>query len=213
MQIAGYSFRDPSLCDQALSHKSLEVNNQRLETFGDAIIRMIVVEYLFHNYPSLDEGQLTQLTVQIIRGSCLASLARSLEIQDKIRFASPNIQPTEAILEDTFEALVAAIYLDGGYEQSKTWLVNLLHQVLPQDLQELLIKSPKNSLQELCISAYKAYPSYALLETKHKAPNEVFIASVSSPDGALHAIARGAKKIEAEEQAATLLLEQLETFP
>ena len=120
-----YRFRDTDLRTRALSHRSVgAANNERLEFLGDALVNMLVAEMLFEQYPKADEGELTRRRAHLVSEPALAAVARELELGDALLLGPGELKSggyrRDSILADAFEALVAAIYLDGGWEGCRT---------------------------------------------------------------------------------------------
>ena len=115
-----HRFRDEGLREQALTHRSAgRVNNERLEFLGDALVNLIVAELLYEYRPKASEGELTRLRAQLVSGPALAEVARRLALGDLLHLGPGELKSggfrRESILADAFEALVAAVYLDGGW--------------------------------------------------------------------------------------------------
>jgi ribonuclease III len=116
-----YSFRDSSLATLALTHRSAgKPNNERMEFLGDALLGAIVAEMLYETHPKASEGEMSRLRAQLVNGQALAEMARELELGDRLKLGSGELKSggfrRDSILADAFEALVAAVYLDGGFE-------------------------------------------------------------------------------------------------
>ena len=116
-----YRFRDPALAQLALTHRSIgKPNNERLEFLGDALLGAIIAEMLYEVHPKASEGELSRLRAQLVNGQALAVLARELELGDELKLGPGELKSggfrRDSILADAFEALVAAVYLDGGFD-------------------------------------------------------------------------------------------------
>ena len=116
----GHPFANPALLAQALTHRSAGVqNNERLEFLGDALINLIVAELIFEQHPRADEGEMTRLRASLVNGSALASIARDEQIGDLLRLGPGELKSggfrRDSILADAFEAVVAALYQDAGW--------------------------------------------------------------------------------------------------
>jgi ribonuclease-3 len=118
-----YQFNDPNLLQCALTHSSLsaqEIDNQRLEFLGDAILGLLVAEKLYQDYPDDDEGALDHMRAGLVNGKTLALVAKELEIGAALQMSEAHRlhrpEPSQAMLEDALEAVIGAIYLDGGLE-------------------------------------------------------------------------------------------------
>lgn len=134
-----YEFKNKSLRKKAFTHISRAnemgiESNQRLEFLGDSILSLIVAEYIYENYPEYPEGKLTELRAAIVCEKTLAKIARKLGLGEKLVFgrseAKSNGKDKDSILADTFEALLAAIYLDSDMETAKKVTLNVLGETL-----------------------------------------------------------------------------------
>lgn len=148
-----YYFQDPELLKRALTHSSAESeNNQRLEFLGDAVLELVVSEYLYHLYQTYEEGMLTKVRAAIVTESALAKAAKLLKLGDYIVFGKGE-QKTQgkekpSILSDAFEAFLGAAYLDGGYELVKNIALKLLGNVIGEALAGKGFTNYKSILQE-----------------------------------------------------------------
>ena len=116
-----YRFRDPALAELALTHRSVgKPNNERLEFLGDALLGVVIAELLFEVHPKSNEGELSRLRAQLVNGQELAAVARELELGDELKLGPGELKSggfrRDSILADAFEALVAAVYLDSGFD-------------------------------------------------------------------------------------------------
>ena len=160
-----YAFRDPRLATLALTHRSVgRPNNERLEFLGDALLNMLVAELLFELHPRADEGELSRLRAQLVNGIALADVARGLEIGGGLRLGSGELKSggfrRDSILADAFEALLAAVYLDGGFDACRGVVRGLFAPraaALPRPE-----KDPKTRLQELLQARGQPLPRYEL---------------------------------------------------
>lgn len=211
-QRIGYQFRHSALLEQALTHRSLareHPHNQRLEFLGDAVLGMMVAELLYTLYPDADEGDLSKRLVALVNGEQLAAIARELDL-GTLLFMSPSEEEqrgreNSSNLEDACEALLGAIYLDGG--------VDAVRPVFAQfwkPLAETLKSAPKDaktSLQEWAQARALPLPEYKVLSAEGPAHAPDFIIEVVV--GGKTAQGRGANKRLAERLAAETLLKQL----
>lgn len=162
----GYRFADESLLDLALTHRSAgRPNNERLEFLGDALVNMVVAEMLFDARARADEGELSRLRAQLVSEPALAERARELQLGDALHLGPGELKSggfrRDSILADAFEALVAAIFRDGGFDACRTWLHAIFAAPLaaagtPQ-------KDPKTRLQEWLQGRGLPLPQYELV--------------------------------------------------
>ena len=151
----GYQFQNVKLLETALTHISLAneqgiQSNQRLEFLGDSILSLIVAEYIFREFRSMDEGRLTEIRAAAVCEKSLAAAARKLDLGSGIRFGKSETvcdgKNKDSILADTFEAVLGAMYLDGGLEPCREWVMENLRQTI-LDSSELDFTNYKSELQ------------------------------------------------------------------
>ena len=158
-KIIGYTFKDRELLLEALTHPSYPKqhseytkNYQRLEFLGDAILDFVITEELYELYPQDTEGQLANYRAALVNGAVLGSLASDIKAEEFIRLSDAEYNAggnrKESILEDVLEALIGAIYLDGGMEETRQFILKLYGEV--GDLLERFLphQNPKGQLQE-----------------------------------------------------------------
>lgn len=205
----GYRFRDPGLLRLALSHASLahEENNQRLEFLGDAVLGMAVAHLVYELFPRDREGELARRLAALVRGETLAVIARNLNLGDHLILGTSEKQVSgeqnASNLEDALEALIGAVYLDGGYPAAESfvrrhWLAVASQQVAPP-------KDGKTALQEWAQGRGLPVPSYHLLETAGSAHAPTFTVEVVV-QGFEPESAQASSKRSAEQMAASALL-------
>ena len=220
----GYTFRDPALLREALTHSSYAneqraknhtvVCNERLEFLGDAVLASIVSEYLFCEYPDLPEGELTQRRKAVVQSVALASYSRQLGVGDFLFLGNGEEKgggrERQSTLENTFEALVAAIYLDAG-ENGKSYARALILPFIEKELRENyspVITDPKTELQQLIQQAEGDFLEYFVVDESGPDHNKTFWVEARMNS---NVIGRGSgrSKREAEQNAA---LEALKLF-
>lgn len=208
----GYQFRNISLLERALTHPSLgkQENNQRLEFLGDAVIGLVVAHILYDLFPQEQEGELARRQASLVRGETLAQVARDIKLGDALKVATSEIQSggrdNSSNLEDALEALLGAIYLDGGLAAVEEFVVPRWKK-----LAETAIVAPKDAktaLQEWAQGRGLPLPVYSLLETIGSAHSPVFTIEVAV-QGYEPAQAKATSKRAAEQLAAGALLERL----
>ena len=209
----GYHFADPSLLDLALTHRSAgRPNNERLEFLGDALVNMVVAEMLFEARPRANEGELSRLRAQLVSEPALAERARELHLGDVLKLGSGELKSggfrRDSILSDAFEALVAAIYRDGGFAACRDWLRRVFAEPLaavgpPQ-------KDPKTRLQEWLQGRGLPLPQYELLAEHGEEHARTFdVACVLAHPEAVRFEGRGGSRRAAEQVAAQAALDVL----
>lgn len=213
-QRLGYSFQDEKLAQLALTHRSKGgKNNERLEFLGDSILSLIISDALFKRFPQAKEGKLTRLRSQLVRGKTLASIAREFELGEFLILGSSVIKSgehrRESILADTVEALIGAIYLEGGLESTRevvlAWYQSRLQNLSLEDP----VKDAKTRLQEYQQKHRLRLPIYDVQSVVGPTNEQVFTVSCSVPELADPLVAKGNSRRHAEQAAAELVLEQL----
>lgn len=218
----GVAFRDPFLLQQAFIHSSyINENpdfplpdNERLEFLGDALLSFIVTEKLYHEFPHLTEGELTEIRISLIREETLAQLASALKLGDYLYLGkgedSTGGRQRQTNLADTFEALIGAIFLDQGLTATKDFILRKLHSQLEQIKTEGIGQNYKALLQELTQAKYKQLPTYLIVEASGPDHDKDFTVEVALEDRILGA-GSGKSKRTAEMEAARIAWQKLTT--
>jgi ribonuclease-3 len=169
----GWDFKNSALLREALTHRSYSFekksdypDNQRLEFFGDAVLEIIASEYLFNRYPDATEGELTKIRSSMTRGDALYELAVKLEI-DNYMFLGKGEKSLEGKNQETrvidaFEALIAALYIDAGYDFCRDFYLQLVSETWDDPYDIMLRQNPKGTLQEMTQKLYGERPVYKL---------------------------------------------------
>ena len=206
----GYRFRDPKLLEQALTHTSYAnenrsnriTHNERLEFLGDSILGFVVADYLYRNYPSRLEGELTRMRAELVCERSLAVMARELKLGDELRLGKGEERnggrSRESILSDACEAILAAAYLDGGFEAAKGIVYRY---VLDRVADAGRSRDFKTLLQELVQREKGHTLSYHLLEESGPDHDKTFVVEVLR-DGESVGTGTGHSKKLAEQAAA-----------
>ena len=168
-----YKFKNTQLLEIALSHPSISkqaLENQRFEFLGDSLLSWCVSDYLFQNFTEVDEGRLNLMKVSIVSGKSLTQKAIQLKLDNYLKmsdsYAKNFGKPTDSMLENCFEALVAAIFLDSDYEQAKEWIIKTFSQELLQASEQADLQNPKGRLQEWAQSQESgALPRYEVIKS------------------------------------------------
>lgn len=170
-----YDFANKELLKEALTHRSyavergLKYDNQRLEFLGDAVIEILLTEYLFNRYQSEQEGILTKMRSAIVKQGALAQLARELGFGDFLRMGKGEKEALgserDSTLCDLFEATIGAFYLDAGIDKVKEFLIPLIEKYYPDPAALLITLNPKGALQEYTQKEFGVAPVYELLES------------------------------------------------
>jgi len=215
----GYRFRDPVHLRIALTHKSWAneqgedvEHNERLEFLGDAVLSLVVGHLLMCRFPQWNEGTLSKARSALVSATGLADLARDLELGEPLRLGRGEQRTggreKPSILSDAFEALCAAIYVDGGFERIYQVIESLLSERLEQSDRGLRQRDPKTHLQERIQAVTKRPPTYVLKDTSGPEHDLRFTVAIEV-EGQEIASGIGRTKKEAEQTAAAGVLEQL----
>ncbi|HEX6834825.1 MAG TPA: ribonuclease III [Rudaea sp.] len=209
-----YQFRDPELRRRALSHRSIGAdNNERLEFFGDALVNLFVAELIYERFPKADEGALTRIRARLVSEPALAEIARDLEMGDHLHLGPGELKSggfrRDSILADAFEALIAAVYLDGGWETCRR-IARELFESRVANMESGTEKDAKTRLQELLQARGMPLPVYELVGTSGADHAKVFDMVCVIPSADLRAEGRGSSRRAAEQAAAANALAQLE---
>ncbi len=214
-QRLGYQFKDKNLIIEALTHKSSKqpYNNERLEFLGDAVLDLIVGEYLYSGFKDVAEGELSKLRASLVNEKSFEKLARLLDLGEYIfiSLAEENNHGREkpSLLSNAFEAIIGAIYLEAGLERARGVAIKLLEEAYPKIDMDALFRDHKTTLQELTQAHYGMTPEYHLVRSfgpDHKKEFEIAV-SVRGRD---LAVASGKSKKEAQQKAALKALEILQ---
>jgi len=211
-------FKNKDFLIQAFVHRSyLNENpdfylphNERLEFLGDAVLELVVTEYLYQNYPKKSEGELTNWRAALVNAKILAAVAQDLDFNDFLLLSRGEEKEMgkarQYILADVFEALIGAIYLDQGYKACQDFIKKYLIKELPEIIKKELYKDAKSRFQEEAQERVKITPTYKVLEEWGPDHAKHFIIGVFLGEE-LVATGEGSSKQEAEEEAAKKALE------
>ena len=164
-----YQFRQSKLLQTALTHRSFgKLNNERLEFLGDSVINMVVADLIYQNRPDVNEGDLSRLRARIVSGETLARIALQLDLGKHIVLGageqSSGGQRRESILADTLEAVIGAVYLDGGFAEAHRVIQSLCLQLIEALPDAEALKDAKTLLQEWLQAQGLSLPAYQLVE-------------------------------------------------
>ena len=213
-KVIGYSFNDPSLFENALTHRSAgSVNNERLEFLGDAILGFVVADELYQQFSGANEGQLSRLRSEVVKGEALALLARELDLGVYLALGVGELrsggQGRDSILADAVEAILAAIYLDGGYESARQVILHLFQSKLNKLSLDTQKKDPKTRLQEYLQAHKHALPDYSVVNIAGEQHDQQFSVQCVVADLQLACEGNGSSRRRAEQDAAEQMLNQL----
>ncbi|NLC27453.1 MAG: ribonuclease III [Campylobacteraceae bacterium] len=207
----GYQFKDKNLITQALTHKSYKkpYNNERLEFLGDAVLDLIVGEYLYRAFPQIAEGELSKMRASLVSEKGFEKLAIKLGIGEYIFISTAEEnnkgRDKASLLSNAFEAVMGAVYLEAGLEWVRAFVEDLLESVYPKIDMQTIFKDYKTTLQELTQARYGVTPEYLLLRAFGPDHKKEFEVSVKVHERTL-ANANGKSKKEAQQKAAKIAL-------
>ena len=171
-KVLAYQFNDKSLLRQSLTHKSFanenpeyaDFFNERLEYLGDAVLELVISEYLFKNYPEYSESELSKIKSYTVKESTIAKAAQTLNLGSYL-FLGKGEEVTggrekPSVLADAYEALIAGIYLDGGLEAASSFILTCLKEEITRLIERNLIFDFKTEVQQIAQSSYGVLPRY-----------------------------------------------------
>lgn len=210
-----YRFSEPRLLQEALTHRSIgSSNNERLEFLGDSVLNMVVAARLFERYPDASEGDLSRMRARLVRGSTLAKLASHIDLGRQIRLGEGELKSggfrRASILADTFEALLGAVYLDGGLDPCREVILTFIDPLIDRmpDVDEL--KDAKTRLQEWLQARGRPLPVYSLTGQEGADHAKSFFVSCRLGDDGAETEATGSSRRKAEQAAAAGMLDMLQ---
>ncbi|ENQ6620075.1 ribonuclease III [Campylobacter lari] len=209
-----YHFKNEQLLTEALTHKSYKkpYNNERLEFLGDAVMDLVVGEFLFFKFQKDSEGNLSKLRAALVNEKSFATLAQKLDLGTCIfmSIAEENNDGRNkpSILSDAFEALMGALYLEIGFEKTKNIALNLLNEVYPHIDTQSLFKDYKTRLQEITQANMAGTPEYIVVKAFGPDHKKQFEIAVKIQGIEVARSTAGSKK-EAQQQCAKIALEKL----
>ena len=217
----GYRFRDRGLLEHALTHKSRAAedasggvaDNESLEFLGDAVLGLVVADFLFRQYPNYDEGQKSKIKASVVSTTCLARHAEQMGLGEHLLLGRGEEKTggrfKQALLADAYEALIAAIYLDGGVDAAAAFLTRELQEAIEAGATETIVgQDYKSALQERLQALGRPLPEYRVAGEAGPDHRKVFSVEVVVAGEVLGAATGKAKK-EAEQEAARLALARL----
>lgn len=217
----GVIFNDKKLLMQAFIHRSFinenpntgMSHNERLEFLGDAVLELIITEYLYQKYPDTSEGELTSFRAALVNANTIAEVATKLGMNEYLllsRGESKDIgKARQYILANTFEAYLGALYLDQGYAASKTFIQNTLFDLIDDIVENKLWRDPKSLVQEKAQEHEGVTPSYKVISEVGPDHDKQFTIGIFFGNKQI-ALGKGKSKQEGEQNAAKEALKLLE---
>ena len=211
-KLLDYSFKNPTLLDQALTHRSYSsVNNERLEFLGDGALNFIIAHQLFLRFPKLTEGDLSRLRAQMVKEATLCEIALTLNLGEALKLGEGELKSAgrrrPSILADAVEAIIGAIYLDGGYAAAEMTVTKLYAKLLDNIDPKVIGKDSKSLLQEVLQARKIDVPDYQVIATEGEAHAQIFRVECVIAKLKCRTIGEGSSRRAAEQKAAQSALE------
>lgn len=212
----GYQFRDTKLLAQALTHRSFSANNnERLEFLGDGVLNCIIAQQLYLRFSKLPEGDLSRLRAQLVKESSLAEIAAQLNLGDVLKLGEGELKSAgwrrPSILADAVEAMVGAVFLDGGFAEAEKLVLQLYDEKLVTIDPKIIDKDPKSQLQEYLQGKKMDLPEYHVVQIEGEAHAQTFKVECVVEKLNIRTLGEGASRRAAEQQAAQLALAQIKS--
>ncbi len=216
----GYFFKNKDLLKEALTHKSLHnerpeeapAYNERLEFLGDAVLGLIISEYLFIRFPEEDESRLASLKAFLVKESVLFDIARGLDLGEYIFLGKGEEQTggrkKTSILADCLEAIIGAIFMDSGLAEARDTVLRLFEDKLKEITSVDIILDPKSELQKLSLEQYGKLPEYKIIAEHGAEHKKIFTVNVYI-NGTFFGTGSGKSKKEAQIAAARIALKKI----
>lgn len=218
-----YRFRHAGLLSLALTHSSAAneqqnstLHNERLEFLGDAVLELCISHELYKRFPHAREGQLTAMRSKLVNQESLAGLARKLRLDTLLVLGkgeeSQGGRTRDSLLSDALEAVLGAIFEDGGFAAAHKVVARLFADAWPQPDEKKKNKDPKSQLQEVSQQRFRGRPVYGLVAADGPEHAKVFSVQVALPDGSTF-LSSGSSVKRAEQTAARTALQHLLAHP
>ena len=212
--IIDYQFKAPALLAQALTHRSYSaINNERLEFLGDGALNFIVANQLFKRFNKLPEGDLSRLRAALVKESTLSEIAQTLHIGESLRLGEGEVKSEgwrrPSILADALEALVGAVFIDGGYLATETLVLKLFKHKLTDIDPTIIDKDAKSQLQEYLQAKKIELPDYNVVHIVGEAHAQTFKMACIIKKLNIATTGEGTSRRIAEQQAAQLALDKI----
>ncbi|OGT98252.1 MAG: ribonuclease III [Gammaproteobacteria bacterium RIFOXYB2_FULL_38_6] len=210
-KVLGYSFHDKELLERALSHRSFSRKSyERLEFLGDAVLSFIMAEELFKRYPRAKEGELSRRRAFLVNADSLFVLANKLGLSSYLRLGSGELksggQERHSILADAMEAIIGAVFLDGGIEICHQCVIQWYGDDFEKLFEDKPMKDSKSRLQEWLQAQHYSLPIYSLIDIQGKAHAQMFTVRCSVNELGHVAEGKSASRRKAEQEAAEKFL-------
>lgn len=217
VEIAGYRFKKPELLQKALTHtsysneKHLE-SNQRLEFLGDSVIGLVIGEYIYEKYPSMPEGELSKIRAGIVCENGLVKCAEKIELGRRLLLGRGEEMSggrnRASNLEDAFEALIGAVFLDSDFYTVKKFVLKVMKEIIEEIVLHDGIEDSKTAFQEYIQKHGRKNIEYVLVKEEGPDHNKIYTMQVKV-GGKVMGMGKGHSKKDAEQRAAKVALEML----
>jgi ribonuclease-3 len=209
----GYQFSNTALLTEAITHRSKHsVNNERLEFLGDSVLGYVISSELFRCFPDASEGELTRGRAMLVKGETLAELALEIGLGDFLQLGPGELKSggyrRKSILSDAMEAIIAAIYIDGGLERARQYILSIYTEKLNRFSLEKVSKDPKTQLQETMQATKSPLPIYDITATSGSDHEQNFeiTCKVEGVDQLVKGFGGSRRKAEQDAAAKVLLI-------
>ena len=205
---SGHPFENPELLRQALTHRSYSAtHNERLEFLGDGVLNCVIAAELFRRFPQLAEGELSRLRASLVNQQSLFEIAQQIELGAQLRLGEGELKSGGArrpsMLADALEAVIGAVFIDGGFEAARAVVLRLFEQPLSAADPLKLGKDAKTRLQEFLQAHRVPLPQYAVISTAGEAHEQIFRVECVIPELNIRTEGEGTSRRGAEQAAAS----------
>ena len=203
----GYPFNSPDLLRQALTHRSYGASHyERLEFLGDGVLNCVIAAELFRTFPQLAEGDLSRLRASLVNQQSLFEIAQQIDLGAQLRLGDGELKSGGArrpsMLADALEALIGAVFIDGGFEAARAFVLHLFEQPLKATDPLTLGKDAKTLLQEFLQARRIPLPQYSVISTAGEAHEQIFRVECVVPELNIRTQGEGTSRRGAEQAAA-----------
>ena len=210
--ILEYNFKDKTLLNKALTHKSYnnKTNNEKLEFLGDRVLGLIISKKLLDKYPEEKEGIIDKKFANLVNKKTCIEIAKKLNIRKYLFLGAPhkNLERSaDKIISDCLEAIVGAIYFDGGLKSAEKFVLYCWESYIDKSIITLI--DSKTKLQEYSLKKFKKLPTYVLLKTSGPHHKPLFKVKVKTPDSKKEITGTGHSKKQAQQDAAKKMIIEL----
>ncbi len=209
-----YTFKNPKLLEQALTHRSYSgINNERLEFLGDGALNFIIAHQLYLRFSKLSEGDLSRLRAQMVKEATLSEIAFTLNLGDALKLGEGELKSAgwrrPSILADALEAIIGAVYLDGGYAAAEALVIKLYASLFDNIDPKVIGKDSKSLLQEILQARKIDTPNYQVIAIEGEAHAQIFRVECVIAKLNLKTAGEGISRRAAEQQAAQSALAEI----